>query len=194
MCSETVPSSAKDIVTYENIPTSTACVQKDDIESSSNQAIHDENKSPTYENIDGHIANNHSVPEVAEYENVSVNKDETQQFYENDIRNEADYVNIENLDATKDNSIGYKESHDYINSNEQHSPLIIDEHVRDDHDLFGVLTDIRFSGPIDSQLMSTSFSESNDVDEQDWDSGSDTRSSSSGEFIWKVSKVSLVLI
>lgn len=55
-------------------------------------------------------------------------------------------------------------------------------------DLFGPLTDIRFSGPgSSSQIMSTSFSESNDLgDDQDWDSGSDTRSSSSGEFIWKV--------
>lgn len=56
-------------------------------------------------------------------------------------------------------------------------------------DLFGPLTDIRFSGPgSSSQMMTTSFSESNDLgDDQDWDSGSDTRSSSSGEFIWKVS-------
>lgn len=56
-------------------------------------------------------------------------------------------------------------------------------------DLFGPLTDIRFSGPgSSSQTMATSFSESCDLgDDQDWDSGSDTRSSSSGEFIWKVS-------
>ncbi|KRT78379.1 hypothetical protein AMK59_7934, partial [Oryctes borbonicus] len=54
-------------------------------------------------------------------------------------------------------------------------------------DLFGPLTDIRFSGPgSSSQMMTTSFSESNDLgDDQEWDSGSDTRSSSSGEFIWK---------
>ncbi|XP_066257637.1 uncharacterized protein [Euwallacea similis] len=54
-----------------------------------------------------------------------------------------------------------------------------------EQDMLGILTDIRFSGPVDNQLMSTSFSESNDVEEQGWDSGSDTRSSSSGEFIWK---------
>ncbi|XP_066148993.1 uncharacterized protein [Euwallacea fornicatus] len=54
-----------------------------------------------------------------------------------------------------------------------------------EQDILGILTDIRFSGPVDNQLMSTSFSESNDVEEQGWDSGSDTRSSSSGEFIWK---------
>lgn len=60
-----------------------------------------------------------------------------------------------------------------------------DSATEDSPDLLGVLTDIRFSGPIDSQLMSTSFSESNEAEEQDWESGSDTRSSSSGEFIWK---------
>ncbi|XP_017779012.1 PREDICTED: uncharacterized protein LOC108564462 [Nicrophorus vespilloides] len=48
------------------------------------------------------------------------------------------------------------------------------------------LADIRFTGPSDSQMMTTSFSDSADLaDERDWDSGSDTRSSSSGEFIWK---------
>ncbi|XP_019769544.2 uncharacterized protein LOC109544010 isoform X2 [Dendroctonus ponderosae] len=60
-----------------------------------------------------------------------------------------------------------------------------DSAAEESHDMLGVLTDIRFSGPIDSQLMSTSFSESNEAEEQDWESGSDTRSSSSGEFIWK---------
>lgn len=55
----------------------------------------------------------------------------------------------------------------------------------DDED-YCPLGDIRFSGPGDVQMMTTSFSESNDLgDEHDWDSGSDTRSSSSGEFIWK---------
>lgn len=54
-------------------------------------------------------------------------------------------------------------------------------------DDIGVLGDIRFTGPGDCQLMSTSFSESNELGEEPgWDSGSDTRSSSSGEFIWKV--------
>lgn len=57
-----------------------------------------------------------------------------------------------------------------------------------DPDMYNNLTDIRFSGPCDGQMMSTSFSESADFgDDRDWDSGSDTRSSSSGEFIWKVS-------
>jgi len=62
-----------------------------------------------------------------------------------------------------------------------------EEQQQETNEMLGILTDIRFCGPIDSQLMSTSFSESNDVEEQEWDSGSDTRSSSSGEFIWKVS-------
>lgn len=57
-----------------------------------------------------------------------------------------------------------------------------------DPDMYNNLTDIRFNGPCDGQMMSTSFSESADFgDDRDWDSGSDTRSSSSGEFIWKVS-------
>lgn len=63
----------------------------------------------------------------------------------------------------------------------------------DEGDLYNNLTDIRFSGPCDNQLMSTSFSESAEIaDDREWDSGSDTRSSSSGEFIWKVSLLWMV--
>lgn len=69
-------------------------------------------------------------------------------------------------------------------------PIYVENPIENEErldDIYGPLTDIRFSGPCDNQLMSTSFSESNDLgDEQDWDSGSDTRSSSSGEFLWKV--------
>lgn len=65
-----------------------------------------------------------------------------------------------------------------------------DDILSEDGELYNNLTDIRFSGPCDTQLMSTSFSESAEIaEDRDWDSGSDTRSSSSGEFIWKVSLV-----
>ncbi|CAH1129888.1 unnamed protein product [Ceutorhynchus assimilis] len=127
-------------------------------------------ESATYENV--------GIEESPTYEKILNNKDyenipnQKTPLYENE-----DYVNIGNLDQTKDIFINDKEA-DYINTIDENTP-------GEDRDIFGVLTDIRFSGPIDSQLMSTSFSESNDVDEQDWDSGSDTRSSSSGEFIWK---------
>lgn len=56
-------------------------------------------------------------------------------------------------------------------------------------DAYTPLEDIRFEGPAaDLHLMSTSFSDSNDLGDEhdeDWDSGSDTGSSSSGLFIWK---------
>lgn len=133
-------------------------------------------------------------------------KDENTACYENlrnlnDYYNEADYVNIVNLENTKNSAefinnkqinsmfedASERNSPDYVNNFTHSNDLIINNDDDDDHDIFGVLTDIRFSGPSDSQMMTTSFSESNDLnDEQDWDSGSDTRSSSSGEFIWKV--------
>ncbi|XP_044259276.1 uncharacterized protein LOC123007849 isoform X2 [Tribolium madens] len=133
-------------------------------------------------------------------ENLYVNVPENN--YENvenldDYYNEADYVNLVNLENTKNSSdfinnkqinimiedTSERSSPDYVNND-----LIINNDD-DEQDIFGVLTDIRFSGPTDSQMMSTSFSESNDNDEQDWDSGSDTRSSSSGEFIWKLEDI-----
>lgn len=65
-----------------------------------------------------------------------------------------------------------------------------DMSVEEEAEYYNNLTDIRFVGPGDAQLMSTSFSESAEIAEndKDWDSGSDTRSSSSGEFIWKVKR------
>ncbi|XP_030751016.1 uncharacterized protein LOC115878607 isoform X2 [Sitophilus oryzae] len=141
----------------------------------------------TYENIDNFVESNNT--EVDLYMNVPASSSITDAVYENienpaDIINEADYVNLinlENEENRKNNEISY-ESKDFEDSFDQKDRLVIEN---GDHDIFGVLTDIRFNGPLDNQLMSTSFSESNEVDEQDWDSGSDTRSSSSGEFIWK---------
>ena len=69
-----------------------------------------------------------------------------------------------------------------------------DEKFGNYEDLYGPLADIRFSGPGSTQLMTTSFSESNEVaDDQEWESGSDSRSSSSGEFIWKVIKLKVII-
>ncbi|CAH0546280.1 unnamed protein product [Brassicogethes aeneus] len=117
------------------------------------------------------------------------NGDDLNVVYENienvrDFYNEADYATLVNLENTKNSAdFNTKLTPDECEDTDE---LIISQ---DDDDLFGVLTDIRFSGPTDSQFMSTSFSESNDNDEQDWDSGSDTRSSSSGEFIWKLDDI-----
>lgn len=89
----------------------------------------------------------------------------------------ADYANVENNKNAEyvNTRNGFEEEKDDIYS------------IVNDVDDIGVLGDIRFTGPGDGQLMSTSFSESNELgEEQGWDSGSDTRSSSSGEFIWKV--------
>ncbi|XP_076263413.1 uncharacterized protein LOC143198196 isoform X4 [Rhynchophorus ferrugineus] len=104
-----------------------------------------------------------------------------------DIINEADYVNAINMENKKHNEVlmDEKEEQIYENSIPQKENI----NMETDHDILGVLTDIRFNGPLDNQLMSTSFSESNEPDEQDWDSGSDTRSSSSGEFIWKLEDI-----
>ncbi|EEZ99620.2 uncharacterized protein LOC103313170 isoform X2 [Tribolium castaneum] len=141
-------------------------------------------KNNTEENLYVNVPQNNC--ESSEFENVE-NLD--------DYYNEADYVNIVNLENSKNSAefinnkqinvviedASERSSPDYVNND-----LIINDDDDNEHDIFGVLTDIRFSGPSDSQMMSTSFSESNDLnDEQDWDSGSDTRSSSSGEFIWK---------
>lgn len=107
-----------------------------------------------------------------------------------DIISNEDYVKLVNYENTK-NTQGDRPNVNCLDR------LIIDDDVMTDDilngegqndSIYAVLTDIRFNGPSDNQLMSTSFSESNnEQDEQDWDSGSDTRSSSSGEFIWKVS-------
>lgn len=93
------------------------------------------------------------------------------------------YVDLENAKNSIEYDGSQKESPDYN---------IISDHVTGNEDnMYGMLADIRFSGPTDSQLMSTSFSESNTCDEKEWDSGSDSRSSSSGEFIWKVSNLNI---
>lgn len=102
-----------------------------------------------------------------------------------DCDSNADYVNVaENKNVDYENvRNGFEEETDDI-----YSMVNADEDI-------GVLGDIRFTGPGDGQLMSTSFSESNELgEEQGWDSGSDTRSSSSGEFIWKVRFVVLIII
>ncbi|KAF5304433.1 hypothetical protein FQR65_LT07963 [Abscondita terminalis] len=87
----------------------------------------------------------------------------------NQLKMDMDYVNVNELE----NFLNINQC-DYVNVSKEHDP-----------DIYEALTDIHFTGPSDMQIMSTSFSESVDIDEQDWDSGSDTRSSSSGEFIWK---------
>lgn len=99
--------------------------------------------------------------------------------------NKYDYVNIStNSDAPLYMNIIEKDNVEPIYL--EKSEVIAETNKYDN--VYGALSDIRFTGPCDNQLMSTSFSESNDLgDDQDWDSGSDTRSSSSGEFIWKVS-------
>lgn len=96
-----------------------------------------------------------------------------------------DYVNIEN-----------NKNADYVNATNGFEGESEDIYSSvNDVDDIGVLADIRFTGPGDGQLMSTSFSESNELgEEQGWDSGSDTRSSSSGEFIWKVNKINLLSV
>lgn len=102
---------------------------------------------------------------------------ESKDFTDSDSSKRADYVNIENNKNT-----------DYVNTRNGFEEDTEDFYSIVNDDDIGVLGDIRFTGPCDGQLMSTSFSESNELgEEQGWDSGSDTRSSSSGEFIWKVS-------
>lgn len=105
-------------------------------------------------------------------------------FYSNCVPDHADYVNINGdkcVEPEYINSVAVNmddlDLYDKVDNTES----------SDSATLYGALADIRFTGPSDCQLMSTSFSESVDLgEEQDWDSGSDTRSSSSGEFIWKV--------
>lgn len=107
-----------------------------------------------------------------------------------DIQQESDNVESEELDIANDD----ESTEIAADTNIGQDNIKLEEDLSDsvpegvlDTDLYSNLTDIRFSGPCDTQLMSTSFSESADyAEERDWDSGSDTRSSSSGEFIWKV--------
>ncbi|KAB0793142.1 hypothetical protein PPYR_12762 [Photinus pyralis] len=99
------------------------------------------------------------------------------------VSNGPEYINVDDLNRLKLDV-------DYVNVNELDKIVNVNNesdyaNVNSDGDVYDALTDIRFTGPGDVQMMSTSFSESVDIDEQDWDSGSDTRSSSSGEFIWK---------
>lgn len=109
--------------------------------------------------------------------------------------NEEDYVDINNLENEK-------LSIEFSTLDQDETPNIMDAGDKrygnsnwEMNDEINVLGDIRFTGPCDTQLMSTSFSESNDLgEEQGWDSGSDTRSSSSGEFIWKVKWICSLMI
>ncbi|CAH1955895.1 unnamed protein product [Acanthoscelides obtectus] len=97
-----------------------------------------------------------------------------------DVRDEREYEDFVNMENAK-NSLEYSnltENNEYIYDRTENDNS-------DDENIYGILTDIRFNGPSDAQLMSTSFSESNNCDDQEWDSGSESRSSSSGEFIWK---------
>ncbi|VEN51034.1 unnamed protein product [Callosobruchus maculatus] len=97
-----------------------------------------------------------------------------------DVRDDKEYEDFVNMENAK-NSLEYcnlTENNEYIYDRTENDNS-------DDENIYGILTDIRFNGPSDAQLMSTSFSESNNCDDQEWDSGSESRSSSSGEFIWK---------
>ncbi|KAF5303937.1 hypothetical protein FQA39_LY01722 [Lamprigera yunnana] len=95
-----------------------------------------------------------------------------------------DYINVDELNKLKLDVDYINSMENFMNINNQCDYVNV---TKNNHatDIYEALTDIHFTGPTDMQMMSTSFSESVDMDEQDWDSGSDTRSSSSGEFIWK---------
>lgn len=139
------------------------------------------NSTPINENVESHsnVDTNSSKQDI-EIENSYENTN----FDTVDI-DYSQFVDVENAKNSLEYD-GCRNDSDYIN--------IIDKHPNSDEDnIFEILADIRFSGPTDSQLMSTSFSESNTCDEKEWDSGSDSRSSSSGEFIWKVSRKWCVL-
>lgn len=114
------------------------------------------------------------------YVNVE-SKVQAEPFYSNCVADHADCVNVRSDKSAEP---------EYVNSLDVNmDDLEIYDKVdsTENSDVYGALADIRFTGPSDCQLMSTSFSESADLgEEQDWDSGSDTRSSSSAEFVWKV--------
>lgn len=132
-----------------------------------------ENVEPVYENTE---TNEHIYENDKNKSNLYENSDVTDDRpYKTDVDSYDDYVNIVNMENDKNRLERDADKDTYI-----------DIYGHDENDnIFGILTDIRFTGPADTQLMSTSFSENND--EQGWESGSDSRSSSSGEFIWKVS-------
>lgn len=162
---------------------------------------------PSYVNTD---PNSHNYIEPANYVDGNIYADspvyvdapnyaEPPNYVETSIYVEAPgYVNAPNY-AEPPNDIekpNYVNTPNYVNNRNSQTngkdvidPVYVENAVESEErldDIYGPLADIRFSGPCDNQLMSTSFSESNDLcDEQDWDSGSDTRSSSSGEFLWK---------
>lgn len=135
----------------------------------------------------------------------SKDDDSSSSFHNNqNFSTENEYANVDDIHMELNKDSQSSDPPSYVNvtkSFNSHSEYVnvmqrndTEEHLYDpvaedsaDMDIYDALSDIRFSGPSDIQLMSTSFSESADIDEeQDWDSGSDTRSSSSGEFIWKV--------
>lgn len=116
-----------------------------------------------YENIDQDMEKLEKIPYHKLYENIEKSKDFPYQV-----------PNCAGLDEQKDSEL--------INEREEEED--VEERVLSD-DLYSDITDIRFSGP--AELMSTSFSDAHNSDqEQEWDSGSESRSSSSGEFVWKV--------
>ncbi|KAI4470225.1 serine/threonine-protein kinase lmtk1 [Holotrichia oblita] len=129
-----------------------------------------------------------SPPSIDDEVFVKMTKTESGESFNTEDSSYSDSVNTLDKHPT---ALGYENIKTSIcDEDELYSKLDADDSDKFSRfeDLFGPLTDIRFSGPgSSSQIMSTSFSESNDLgDDQDWDSGSDTRSSSSGEFIWKV--------
>lgn len=131
-----------------------------------------ENFHTTVENLKNSTLN---APEFEPNNHNYVNV-ESKHFIDCDETKCADYVNVGN-----DKNVEYVNTENGLEDETEDLYSIVND------DDIGVLGDIRFTGPGDGQLMSTSFSESNELaEEQGWDSGSDTRSSSSGEFIWKV--------
>lgn len=127
----------------------------------------------------------HNESMLADQEVQLEEKSLSENFNKNNYNEYSQFVDMENAK----NSLEYdacKNDIDYINIIDSKNPNSGEDNI------FDMLADIRFSGPTDSQLMSTSFSESNTCDEKEWDSGSDSRSSSSGEFIWKVSSKKLL--
>lgn len=146
-----------------------------------NEASDTVNLEPFYSNADVEgetenpvIANEEEDKNQRLYENTDVKNDE--HLYENvttAVDQFDDYVTMENSKNRLESGAADNKDHTYINTYDK----------EEDDSIYGILTDIRFTGPGDSQMMSTSFSENND--EQGWESGSDSRSSSSGEFIWR---------
>nr|XP_022912483.1 uncharacterized protein PF11_0213-like isoform X2 [Onthophagus taurus] len=122
--------------------------------------------------------------DVTDYDGINKNEDSPEYVYVEKHEDNHEYENGWIADTIYANMPADRAKElDYVIAEENKKKA--EEKIED---LYGPLADIRFSGPglANLQMMSTSFSESNEVgDEQDWDSGSDTRSSSSGEFIWR---------